>query len=107
MKTADDNDWEEKIKLQCESHLSKAAFCRENQINYSKFNYWVKRLKHPKEILIPVWINYYGKYYKSALYPVFQHLNRQLTWWAMKKYKKFKGHQRRATHWLGKIAVSV
>lgn len=22
------------------------------------------------------WINYYGRYYKSALYPVFQHLNR-------------------------------
>lgn len=50
------------------------------------------------------WINYYGKYYKSALYPIFQHLNRLLTWWAMKKYKKLKGHQRRATHWLGNIA---
>lgn len=50
------------------------------------------------------WINYYGKYNKSALYPIFEHLNRLLVWWAMKKYKKFKGHQRNATHWLGKIA---
>lgn len=50
------------------------------------------------------WINYYGRYYKSALYPVFQHLNRLLVWWAMRKYKKLRGHQRKATHWLGKIA---
>ncbi len=50
------------------------------------------------------WINYYGHYYKSALYPIFQHLNRLLTWWAMQKYKRLRGHQRRATHWLGDIA---
>lgn len=50
------------------------------------------------------WINYYGRYYKSALYPVFQHLNRLITWWAMRKYKKLKGHQRKATHWVGRIA---
>ena len=51
------------------------------------------------------WINYYGRYYKSALYPVFQHLNRLVVWWAMRKYKKLRGHQRKATHWLGRIAV--
>ena len=50
------------------------------------------------------WINYYGKYYKSAMYPTFQHLNRTLTRWAMRKYKRFRYHQRNATHWLGKIA---
>ena len=50
------------------------------------------------------WINYYGRYYKSALYPVFHHLNRLVVWWAMRKYKKLRGHQRKATHWLGRIA---
>ena len=50
------------------------------------------------------WINYYGKYYKSALYPIFEHLNRLLVRWAMKKYKKLIGHQRKATHWVGCIA---
>ncbi len=50
------------------------------------------------------WINYYGRYYKSALYPVFKHLNRLITWWVMRKYKKLRGHQRKAMHWLGKIA---
>ena len=50
------------------------------------------------------WAQYYGQYYKSALYPTFRVLDRILVKWAMRKYKKLKGHQRRATHWLGRIA---
>jgi len=50
------------------------------------------------------WVQYYGQYYKSALYPTFQVLDRILVKWAMRKYKKLRGHQRRATHWLGRIA---
>lgn len=50
------------------------------------------------------WINYYGKYYKSALYPVLRHLNRTLEKWACRKMKRFKRHRRRAKHWLGRIA---
>ena len=51
------------------------------------------------------WINYYGKYYKSALYPTFRHLNRTLNRWARRKYKRLRIHQRRAEYWLGEIAV--
>lgn len=50
------------------------------------------------------WIQYYGLFYKSALYGVLNHLNRALVLWARKKFKKFKQHQRRATHWLGRLA---
>lgn len=50
------------------------------------------------------WINYYGSYYKSALYPILGQLDRALTRWAMRKFKKLHGHQRQATHWLGRIA---
>ncbi|HAU1148110.1 TPA: group II intron reverse transcriptase/maturase [Legionella pneumophila] len=50
------------------------------------------------------WINYYGKFYKSELYPVFTHLNRLLVRWVMRKYKRLKGHQRKATYWIGKVA---
>jgi RNA-directed DNA polymerase len=50
------------------------------------------------------WAPYDGQYDKSALYPTFQVLDRILVRWAMRKYKKRKGHQRRATHWLGRIA---
>jgi len=38
------------------------------------------------------WINYYGSYYMSALYPIFNQLDRILVKWAMRKYKRLKGH---------------
>jgi RNA-directed DNA polymerase len=50
------------------------------------------------------WINYYGSFYKSALYPLFRQVDQSLTRWAMRKFKKLRGHQRKATHWLGRIA---
>ena len=50
------------------------------------------------------WINYYGRFYKSALYPIFDQLNCALKRWAMRKYKKLRGRQRRARYWLGRIA---
>jgi RNA-directed DNA polymerase len=50
------------------------------------------------------WIQYYGHFYKSALYPVFRHFNTLLVRWAMQKYKRLRRHQRRATHWLVGVA---
>jgi RNA-directed DNA polymerase len=49
------------------------------------------------------WMNYYGKYYKSAMYPVMQRLNRRLVRWARGKYRRLQ-HQRRATQWLRGLA---
>ena len=50
------------------------------------------------------WINYYGSFYKSALYKTLRHLNRTLVRWAIRKYKRLRGHRRRAEYWLGRIA---
>jgi RNA-directed DNA polymerase len=50
------------------------------------------------------WINYYGQFYKSALYPIFNQLNGALQRWAMRNYKKLRRRRRRAFHWLGRIA---
>src|ERR1700675_2650707 len=50
------------------------------------------------------WINYYGRFYKSALYPTLRHLDLVLARWAAKKYKKLRGHLRRARHWLARVA---
>lgn len=50
------------------------------------------------------WIQYYGRFYRSALAAVFRHLNTTLVRWAMRKYKKLHRHRRRAEHWLGGIA---
>lgn len=50
------------------------------------------------------WVNYYGVFYKSALYPTLRHLDRKLVLWATRKYKRLRGHRRRAAHWLERIA---
>jgi RNA-directed DNA polymerase len=50
------------------------------------------------------WINYFKGYYKSAMYPTFQHFDRILGKWATRKYKKLRGHRRRAQQWITRIA---
>ena len=50
------------------------------------------------------WIGYYGRFYKSALVSVFMPLEYALVGLAMRKYKRFKGRQRRASRWLQNIA---
>ena len=50
------------------------------------------------------WINYYGRFYKSQMYPVLRHMNQALVQWARRKYKKLKTHKKRAENWLGNIA---
>ncbi|MBK6547947.1 MAG: group II intron reverse transcriptase/maturase [Arcobacter sp.] len=50
------------------------------------------------------WINYYSHFYKSALHPLFQHLDERLSWWATRKFKKLRGHKTRAREWLRAIA---
>ena len=50
------------------------------------------------------WLNYYGRYYRSALYPILRQLQHALVRWAMRKYKRLRGHWLKATHWLGRFA---
>jgi RNA-directed DNA polymerase len=50
------------------------------------------------------WINYYGRFYKSMLYPVFRHLNDTLVRWAMRKYKRLRRHRTRARRLIADIA---
>ncbi|MGH8538652.1 MAG: group II intron reverse transcriptase/maturase [Gammaproteobacteria bacterium] len=61
-------------------------------------------LAHMFNSVIRGWINYFRHFYKSALYPVLKHLNNTLARWATRKYKRLRGHHRRATHWLARIA---
>ena len=66
-----------------------------------------KSLEDLSRMFSPVirgWINYYGKFYKSALYATLRQLNKILVRWAMRKFKKLKGHRRRAEYWLGNVA---
>lgn len=50
------------------------------------------------------WINYYGQFYRSEMYPIFRCLNAHLVRWAMRKYKPLRGHKRRTCQWLTKLA---
>ena len=59
------------------------------------------RISNP---VIRGWINYYGCFYKSALYPIFQTLNNILARWASRKYKSLRGRKRGAHLWLQRIA---
>src|SRR3990172_1595724 len=54
--------------------------------------------------IIRGWIQYYGRFYRSALYPMMRQLDRSLARWAYRKYKKLRGHLRRATHWIARIS---
>jgi RNA-directed DNA polymerase len=49
------------------------------------------------------WINYYGKFYRSALYSLVDYIEYKLCLWAKNKYKKFKGSLEGARKWLRKI----
>ena len=50
------------------------------------------------------WINYFGRFYKSMLYPVFRHFNELLVRWAMRKYKRLRRRPRRARRFLADVA---
>jgi hypothetical protein len=65
---------------------------------------WIDDLARMFNPIIRGWINYYGRYYKSALYPTLRHLDRRLAHWAMAKYKRLRRHRRRAEHWAREVA---
>jgi RNA-directed DNA polymerase len=54
----------------------------------------IARLHNP---ILRGWLEYYGRFCPSDLYPVFRHFNKMLVTWAMRKYKRFKGHKTRAS----------
>ncbi len=50
------------------------------------------------------WANYYGRFYKSELHPVFQRINDHLVRWARQKYKRFRASPKRTRAWLAAVA---
>ena len=61
---------------------------------------WIDDLVRMFNPVIRGWLNYYGRYYKSALYRTLRYLDRLLARWAMAKYKHLRRHRRRALHWV-------
>jgi RNA-directed DNA polymerase len=51
------------------------------------------------------WMNYYGRFYRSKCHQVLRYLNDVLVKWVRRKYKdRFRRKERKAAHWLGRIA---
>ena len=50
------------------------------------------------------WLNYYGSYCRSGMYPVWRHFNKTLIAWAMRKYKTFRQRKTKASIFLEKIS---
>lgn len=61
----------------------------------------IARLHNP---VLRGWIGYYGRFCPSALYPVLRHFDKTLAAWAMRKYKRLKGHKTRACRFIENIA---
>lgn len=46
-------------------------------------------------------MNYYGRFYRSQMYPLLQRINGYLMRWVRKKYKRLRGFKRRYAWWYG------
>jgi RNA-directed DNA polymerase len=54
--------------------------------------------------IVQGWINYYGRFYKSALYASLRPLNGHLARWAIRKYKRLRRHRHRAKEFVAQVA---
>jgi len=50
------------------------------------------------------WMNYYGRFYRSACVKVLRHLNEALAAWVRRKYTRFRRRKRASRYWLGQVA---
>ncbi len=53
----------------------------------------ISRLYNP---VLRGWLEYYGRFCPSAMYPVLRHFNKMLVAWARRKYRRFQRHKTRA-----------
>lgn len=54
--------------------------------------------------LLRGWIEYYGRFAPSALYPLFRYVNQTLVVWLMRKFKRWKGRKTQASQFLQRLA---
>src|SRR5664279_1543086 len=47
------------------------------------------------------WMNYYGAFYRSAMYPLLQRINAYLVRWIRKKYKRLRAKKKAFRCWRG------
>lgn len=56
-----------------------------------------------KNPIITGWLNYYGRFYRSALIPLMEYLNKRIVRWMIRKHKRLKRSLKRGVAWLTRI----
>jgi RNA-directed DNA polymerase len=51
--------------------------------------------------IVAGWMNYYGRFYRSRMYPILQRINTYLRRWAARKYKRLRPYRRFQAWWTG------
>ena len=54
--------------------------------------------------IIRGWLQYYGRFYRSAVYLSLRQLDKALARWASQKFKRLHRRQRRAHHWVARLS---
>lgn len=49
------------------------------------------------------WFTYYGRFHRSSMYAISQHIDRYLVRWAMRKYKRLRRSPKKAFQWLAGV----
>lgn len=84
--------------------ISKAALKR---ISAEVRSWRLHQRTHPSDVdlarwinpIVRGWMNYYGAFYKSALYPLLERINAYLMRWIRKKYKRLRGRKKAQDAW--------
>lgn len=50
------------------------------------------------------WMNYYGRFYRSACVRALRPLNEALAAWVRRKFTRYRNRERASMHWLGRVA---
>src|SRR6266480_6668428 len=53
--------------------------------------------------IVQGWINYYGRFYKSMLYPLLRRINDHLVRCAIRKYRRLRRREQRAIEFLARV----
>ena len=88
--------------------VSAAALARmSGQVRDWRLHLWTARsldeLADAINAVVRGWMNYYGRFRRSALFPLLQRINTYLMRWAGRKYKRLRSYKRFKTWWFGII----
>jgi hypothetical protein len=55
--------------------------------------------------IVAGWMQYYGRFYRSALYPLLARINAYLMRWSRNKYKRLRGRKKARAQWEKAVKV--